>query len=279
MERTLRAPDALAASCLTVGAIIVIALAPRPAEAQEFEIKSPLVEKGSLEFEWHGAVQSRFPKGEDEERRRREDEENVRQAHQLSVGYGVTDFWQPEVELSLEQVKGDDLKAETISLENTFQVLPTDTYLVNAGLLLTYEASVRDDIHGLEFGPLLQLPLGGFTNTANLLFEQEFGDDRESASPGFDYAWQTVFKVVDGVDLGFEAFGEIEKFASDPPRLSQQDHRIGPVAYYQTELGPFDLSIDVGFLFGLTDVTPDDTFKFDIELEWGGNAAGDDHDD
>jgi hypothetical protein len=279
-ERKLGAAGLIVASALGVG----LRLLSGPVAAQEFEIKSPLVEQGNLEFEWHGAVQSRFPKGEDEEDEDDggggdEDEENVRQAHQLSVGYGVTDFWLPELELGLEQEKGDDLKAESIGIENTFQLLPTDSYFANLGLLFTYEASVRDNVHGLEFGPLVEMPLGPFTNTANLLFEQEFGSDRESASPAFGYAWQTLYGVTGGLSLGFEAFGEIEKFANDPPRLSQQDHRIGPVTYYETELGPFELSIGAGFLFGLTDETPDNTFKFDVELEWGGNEAEDDDDE
>ncbi len=58
MERKLRAPGTIALPALGVGA--ALGLAPAPAAAQEFEVKSPLVEQGTLEFEWHGGVQSRF---------------------------------------------------------------------------------------------------------------------------------------------------------------------------------------------------------------------------
>ena len=172
--------------------------------------------------------------------------------------------------MTLQQVKHEDLKVNTIGLENTFQLLPTNTYFANLGLSLEYEGSVQDQIHSFEFGPLVQVWTGPFNNTANILFEQQYGSDRDSASTSFEYAWQTLYKAPHGVKVGFEAYGEIEKFATDSPRLSDQDHRIGPVAYFETNLDPFELSIGGGFLFGLTDATPDDTVKFDIELSWGG---------
>ena len=199
-----------------------------------------------------------------------EDEDQVRQFHELSIGYGVTDWWEPQLQLSLQQVKHEDLEVNTIGLENTFQLLPTNIYFANLGL----DPRVR----GLGPGSDPQLrvrPPGpgmdrAFSNTANILFEQQYGSDRDSASTSFEYAWQTLYKAPHGVKVGFEAYGEIEKFATDSPRLSDQDHRIGPVAYFETNLDPFELSIGAGFLFGLTDATPDDTIKFDIELSWGG---------
>jgi hypothetical protein len=45
-----------------------------------------------------------------------------------------------------------------------------------------------------------------------------------------------VFNVAGGFSLGFEAFGEIEKIANDPP-TDEQEHRIGPVELFETELG------------------------------------------
>ncbi len=263
MERCSRAVGATFASGLATVAVVGSALTARPAQADEFEIKSPLVDEGEFEFEEHGNVQWGFPKDVEED-------DAVRQFHELSLGYGVTDWWEPQLQLSLQQLKHDDLKVETIGVENTFQLLPTNAYFANLGLDLGYESSVQQEIQSLEFGPLVQSLIGPFNNTVNLLFEQQYGSDRDSASMSFNYAWQTLYKVTHGVKVGFEAFGEIDSFANDPPKLSEQDHRIGPVSYYETDLGPFELSIGGGFLFGLTDATPDNTVKFDVELSWGG---------
>ncbi len=175
----------------------------------------------------------------------------------------------------LEQRKGRDLKADALEFENTFQVLPTDAYFVNAGLLATFEMSLRDDVQTFEFGPLVQLPLGRLTNTANAIFERSFGDDRETPTVGFEYAWQSVVDIAGGFGAGFEAFGEIEKIANDAPSADDQEHRIGPVALFEAELGDWgEIGIEVGFLFGLTNATPDNTFKFNLEYEWG--PGGDD---
>ena len=276
MKRHTRAVGAaLARGLATLAVIGVASLVTRPAAAQEFEIKSPFVDEGELEFEEHGNFQFRFPNQEQDEDANDEgsggdDEENIRQFHELSIGYGVTDWWEPELEMSLQQLKHDDMRIETIGVENTFQLLPTNAHFFNLGLDLEYGSAVHDEIQSLEGGPLVQVWTGPFSNTINLLFEQEFGSDRESGATSFEYAWQTLYKVTRGVKVGFEAYGEIEQFATDAPRLSDQDHRIGPVAYYAINLDPFELSIGGGFLFGLTDATPDDTIKFDIELSWGG---------
>jgi hypothetical protein len=175
----------------------------------------------------------------------------------------------------LEQRKRRDLKADALEFENTFEVLPTDAYFVNAGLLATFELSLRDDVQTFEFGPHVQLPLGRLTNTANAIFERSFGDDRETPTVGFEYAWQSVVDIAGGFGAGFEAFGEIEKIANDPPSADDQEHRIGPVALFEAELSDWgEIGIEVGFLFGLTDATPDNTFKFNLEYEWG--PGGDD---
>jgi hypothetical protein len=306
---------------LIIAAILPLCWAAAPAHAQ-FEVKSPVVEKGVLELEALGSVQSHFhdsdgrdgevegggeaidggeeaggggeagggeeagggqealePEQEGDalgfEGGEEEDEdEKQRQGYEFSVGYGVTDYWKPELALVLEQRKGRDLKADALEFENTFQVLPTDAYFVNAGLLATFEMSLRDDVQTFELGPLVQLPRGRLTNTANAVFERSFGDDRETPTVGFEYAWQSVVDIAGGFGAGFEAFGEIEKITNDAPSAADQEHRIGPVALFEAELGDWgEIGIEVGFLFGLTNATPDNTFKFNLEYEWGQAAT------
>jgi hypothetical protein len=278
-------------AALVAAALALVCLAAAPAHAQ-LEVKSPVVEQGVLELEALGSVQWGFKQQEEEEEEEEQeeeeeedaegigieggDEEDQRQGYEFSTAYGVTDFWKPELDLVLEQRKGRDLKADAIEVENTFQLLPTDAYFVNAGALFSYGASLRDDLHALEFGPLVQLPIGPLTNTANGFFEKQFGDDRETSTVGFEYAWQSVVDIARGLGLGFEAFGEIEKIANDPPSLSEQEHRIGPVGLVGAELGKWgEIGLELGFLFGLTDGTADHTFKFNLEYEWGpGGEAG-----
>ena len=97
MERCSRAVGATFASGLATVAVAGIALAARPARADEFEIKSPLVEQGELEFETHSNVQWGFPTRRPTLRTRAaaRTRTQVRQFHELSIGYGVTDWWEP----------------------------------------------------------------------------------------------------------------------------------------------------------------------------------------
>jgi hypothetical protein len=48
---------------------------------------------------------------------------------------------------------------------------------------------------------------------------------------------QSAFDIAGGVGAGFEAFGEIEKIANDPPSLDEQEHRIGPGAAVRGRAG------------------------------------------
>jgi len=49
-------------------------------------------------------------------------------------------------------------------------------------------------------------------------------------------------------------------------------HRVGPIAYYQREFGrgddPSELRLGIGILAGLNNHTPDGTFKLSIEYEF-----------
>ncbi|HEX2471067.1 MAG TPA: hypothetical protein VHK05_10780 [Candidatus Limnocylindrales bacterium] len=68
--------------------------------------------------------------------------------------------------------------------------------------------------------------------------------------------------------LRFEAFGDIEKIANDPPSTPDQEHRIRPVALFETELGDWrGAGTGLGSLSGPADATRDNTVKFNLEYE------------
>ena len=72
--------------------------------------------------------------------------------------------------------------------------------------------------------------------------------------------------------IGVEGFSEIEDL-SHPGSFDDQEHRLGPVAYFK--LGEYDekahgpeWKLAAGTLFGFSEATSDVTFKFDIEAEF-----------
>lgn len=261
----------LLAALLSFG---LLAALPLSGAQAQFEVESPEVEEGALEIEALGAVLWGYDSPEEEDG---EEEEQLRHGHEFAVGYGVTDFWKPTISLELEENRGDSFEASAIGFENTF-AYPEEFELggdveASVGFFASFEAALdSDEAHGFEFGPIAQLETGPLVTTLNPFFEVEVGDDREDGV-AFAYGFQTRWNFTDEEEddfqfgLGVEAYGEIEDFADDAPSTSDQEHRVGPVAYLGTDLGPGEIGLDVGVLFGLTSATSDYGIKWNLEYE------------
>ena len=108
---------------------------------------------------------------------------------------------------------------------------------------------------------LLEKAVGRFSHTANIGFEKEFGDGSEGEF-GSVFAWRSKYRFQPyfepGVEL-YSEFGPIPEFAD----WDEQEHQFGPVV--SGTVGPF--GYDVGYLFGLTDHSPDGEFKWILEYE------------
>src|SRR3546814_8169219 len=85
----------------------------------------------------------------------------------------------------------------------------------------------------------------------------------------FEYAWETRWRLNEKFEPGFQAFGELGEVKNfNSP--SDQEHKLGPSVSGRFGLGalPGKLKYDVAYLVGLTDATPDGTFKSIIEYEF-----------
>lgn len=295
-----------------------------PATAQ-FSVKSPKVEKGEVEFEIHGSFQSGLPKEEEEEEdpeeeaeddvnekkvilekkpkskkkeEGEEEEEEVRHGHEISIGYGVTDFWKAEIGIVAQKFEGGDFEATSLEFENTLELFSSDR--ATLGFLAAISFGVNDvEPHAFEFGPLVEFGDDEKSLILNGIFEKTFGENREEGM-GFEYAAQAKFAVAKRIGLGVEAFGEIENIL-DVPSFDETELRVGPAIFFTTEEGNGDegkngngngngkngkgkgddngedeslkrgeevpeVEAAIGVLFGVTDATPDVTLKWDIEI-------------
>ena len=80
-------------------------------------------------------------------------------AAELSISYGVNDWWKPELYL-LEYAKepGSSGRLEGYEFENTFQITPAGQYFADFGFLAAYGHSTVADSHDtVEFGPLIAM--------------------------------------------------------------------------------------------------------------------------
>ena len=271
--------------------LVLAVVLPGSAKAQ-FTINSPKVEKGEVEAETHGAVQSGFPKSDEDDA-----EKGIRQGHDVEIGYGFTDFWKAELGLSFQKPVGNGFEASSIELENTFQLGTIERWNMTFGLLASVSLGIggADEPDAFEIGPLLQF---GDEKSGSLilngLFGKTFGDNREDGI-GFEYAAQVRFPVTEKVGLGAEAFGAIEDIGHTPA-FDETELRVGPMLYLSFGDNDDDdkggrrkgkgsdddddnkglkggdkepeVALGMGVLFGATDATPDVTFKWDLEVSF-----------
>jgi hypothetical protein len=61
-----------------------------------------------------------------------------------------------------------------------------------------------------------------------------------------------------------QVIGEIQNTKSP----AVQEHLIGPVLYHEINLGGLEIDYNLGWLFGLTDGSTDNTFRWQLEIEF-----------
>ena len=271
-SRPLASATMLILTCVTL-------LTPGPAWAQDsFYVRQPEVEKGETEIEEHGAV-SADPTTE----------ENLRQSHEVEVTEGLTDRWQLMVEGLFEQPLHENLQATEVEVGTQFEMIKRKGDGLDLAFRTEYEAMLEhNQADQILFGPIIKYVQGRASTTFDAFFTGQVGNRADAESLGFEYNWQVKYELNRRVGLGVEAFGEIKDLANSGS-LNDQPHRAGPVIYlnfgdeaegsaaekhkneeteHEQESEAPELKVAAGVLFGLTDVTPDVTFKLDAELEF-----------
>lgn len=249
MIRLLNARSALALALLFSGSAFAVP-----------SIKSPIVTKGEAEIELGADGTSDADKAKDG-------------GHGLTLefGYGVTDHWFTEFETEWSNDPGERFRHEAVAWENRFQILPQGEYLVDLGFFAEYEFGTRPhSADEIKFGPILQSTIGNFRVTANPFMSVEVGAHSEAA-PEFSYGVRAEYLWKQAFNPGVEFYGKMGEIA-DGPRLSEQEHSLGPVATGSVSLHslglPGKLGYEAGVLFGVTDAAPARSFKGKLEYEF-----------
>jgi hypothetical protein len=251
------------AVCGSVGLALIL-IGP-PARA-EFKLHYPIVDYRELEFEHNGAVT--FDK--------RDSGKNNGQSFTYELGYGVTPWWEPEIEGEFETVPGENQRFSATTFENTFQLTPQGQYWADLGFFAEFShASGRNEPDSFTFGPLVQkeatdifgLDLGHDTiHTLNLLVTKEVGLNHSEATPLL-VAWQSRLRLNPFFEPGIEYYGEISSIAGtseDTP----VEHRLGPVLVGQYNMFQYGkIRYEIGYLFGLNAATERGAVRWRLEYE------------
>jgi len=227
------------------------------ASADVFSVDEPEAVKGEQEIEVNGAVQNGLPVNADP----------VRYSMEVEYTYGVTKWLSLSPLVDFDKPDGDSFHAIVAGVESVW-------FPVEVGKLLTFawftevEGAVHhDETNSTTFGPIVQFGHDKASLILNPYFEKSFGKNHEEGIE-FNYQWQAKARMTERLALGIEGFGVIPDIGNSPG-IDFQEHRIGPVIYYEKELAgekERTFAIDAGVLFGLTEATSKVTGKVNASL-------------
>ena len=248
------APGFAAALC---AAIAVGTCGLREAHAGPPKVYSPYVELGEWEFEFRSATT--FDN---------DDDKDGAQSYVYEIGYSPTAFWHTALFLGQGAAPGDFLRSNEFAWENIFQLTEPGQYWIDVGAYVEYAKGLRQGgDHALEWKVLLEKSIGKWTFTANPIFVQDFPEADEDPGVQFEYAWGTYYRLMPEFEPGFEAFGGVGEL-THANALEEQEHLIGPNVRGRLPMGGGGkLVYNLGYLCGLTDESPDGTFKVELEYE------------
>lgn len=204
------------------------------------------------------------------------------QDYTISVGTGVTRWWDAVIELATSHAPGDGQPSGVTQavLTSTFELTTPGEAFVDASLYLEYGQSVTHG-HGagnganeVTFGPAIGKDIGPTTHTINLFLTRLLGPDQSTPGMDFSYAWQSRWNVWDKLSPAVEIYGDAGTLGH-MPRLSEQQVMVGPVALGTLGLaelglgcGPAaQLRYELGWLFGVTPAAPSGALRWHLELE------------
>lgn len=252
---------AMPLAVLTFVAGASIANAP-PAHA-DFKVRSPIVDYRELEIEHNGSLT--FDK--------KGSAQDDKGSYTAEIEYGILPFLTLGLEGEWASSADEDVHHDATAIEGMFQLTPQGKYWADLGFFVEYERTrARDEADKVEFGPVVQKELNDVLgmntlHTLNILASREIGANHGDAT-GMEVAWQSRVRLNPLFEPGFEYYGEVED-ASEPGKLSEQEHRIGPMfaGVYRLGIGGAKIKYELGYLFGLTSATENGAVRWRFELE------------
>ena len=198
----------------------------------------------------------------------------TRYSTEFDLGYSPTSWFFIGGKLNLDQAVDEHWKVTTAGAEMQLRFgKPQPGF--DFGWYSSVDFGVNPDAtNAFTFGPIIQFGDDKLSLTLNPFFQKTFGENR---TDGIDFTYGVIAKreIKQGMAIGIEAYGTIPDVGSGTP-VAFQDHRIGPVLYFERDVGQPrtkdgqqpKASLDIGVYFGLTDASPDVTGKVKLGLTW-----------
>jgi high-affinity iron transporter len=233
---------------------------PRLAQA-ELQVRMPTVEFREVEFEHNGFFS--FDK---------DPSLGGQQSYTNSIGYGVTPWWEIELEGESNSVPDSSVHYTATTLENTFQITEPGQYMFNFGFFAEYsQSALNGEPNEFTLGPIVQKELYDVLgvdslHTLNVFLSHDVGHNASHAT-GMQVAWQSRLLLDPYIDPAIEYYGIIDDLGH-AGKFDQQQHFLGPVAVGTVNFSPYGkVKYEVGYMFGLTPATPRGAIRWKLEYE------------
>jgi high-affinity iron transporter len=242
-------------------ALAFVAIASAQSAHAELQVRMPVVEYRELEFEHNGLFT--FDK---------DPSLGGQQSYTNSIGYGLTPWWELELEAESNSVPDSSVHYTASTMENTFQFTEPGKYFFNLGGFFEYSHSaLHAEPSNVVFGPLIQKELNNVlgvdtVHTLNVFLAKDVGSN---AAPGWglQVAWRSELVLTKYIDPAIEYYGFIDDL-SHAGGFSRQQHFIGPVAVGAFSFSPYGkLKYEVGYMFGMTPASPRGAIRWKFEYE------------
>jgi len=195
---------------------------------------------------------------------------NSAQVASVGLGFGTKEYWFTEV--YFKQERSGNVTASLLEWENKFQLTAPGEYAVDTGLVTELEAPLSADIPWeAKIGMLFQTEFGWLQLNVNMLFKRAFGKADPSGAPyttNFGYQLQAKYRWQPVMEFGVQYFGDMGEW-NNWDEKAKQNRRIGPAVFGKIASGSRQyVKYNAAWLIGVTDASPDHTFRMQIEYEY-----------
>lgn len=189
-----------------------------------------------------------------------------------AIGYGLTPWWEIELEGESNSVPDSSVHYTATTVENTFQLTQPGKYAFNLGFFAEYsQSALRNEPNSFTVGPIVQKELYNVlgidsVHTFNVFLAHDVGHNASHAT-GLELAWQSRLYLTPYIDPAIEYYGFIDDLANAGP-FGKQQHFLGPVAVGAVNFAPYGkVEYEVGYMFGLTQASPRGAIRWKLEYE------------
>ena len=220
------------------------------------KIYSAKVEEGRQSIEWRGHFNIDNQVGTDKEHH-----------HVFETENSWNDHWQSEIEFHLSDKENTSLDFEKVEFQNQVEIIDTPDLFTSLYFSYNFVSSENkgDEIEYKLLNEYTNISVNFITN---VIFEKQVGKNSNGSTEfslsNYLFFKREIFNKTKFGLIGFSEFGEVSKFKS----LQNQEHQYGIQVEKDFRLLNSEFEFALGFLFGLTQNSPDNTIIWNVESEF-----------